>query len=267
MSTFNGKKVLITGGAAGIGKLMGQLVLQRGAELVIWDINQQKIDETVAELSKLGKVYAYRVDVSVLEHLQVAAKQVQTEVGVVDILINNAGIVIGKYFSEHSPDDIIRTMNINANAPMFTAQEFLPGMIKQNSGYICNIASSAGLISNPKMSVYAASKWAVIGWSDSLRLEMRQQKLNIGVTTVTPYYINTGMFDGVKSIVPILNPNKVANKIVRAIERKRIFLSMPWSVRFVRFGQGIFPIWFFDWFIGGVMGIYKTMEHFEGHKK
>ena len=85
------------------------------------------------------------------------------------------------------------------------------------------------------MSVYAASKWSAIGWSDSLRLEMKQLKKNIGVTTVTPYYINTGMFDGVKSIVPILNPEKVANQIIRGIESNKIFVSMPWSVGFVRF--------------------------------
>ena len=174
--------------------------------------------------------------------------------------------MVGKYFHEHSTEEIQRTMNINANAPMYITQEFLPEMIKANSGSICNIASSAGLISNPKMSVYAASKWSVIGWSDSLRLEMKSLNKNIGVTTVTPYYINTGMFDGVKSIVPILKPERVAKKIIRAIERKRPVLSMPWSMRFVRLSQGLLPIWFFDWFVGKVMGIYSTMDHFTGRK-
>ncbi len=267
MKTFVGKKVLITGGAAGIGKIMGRLALQRGAELIIWDINPLKIDETVAELSPLGKVHGFQVDVSNWEQVRKTADAVKKNIGVVDILINNAGIVVGKYFHEHTEKEILQTIDINTNAPMLITQQFLMDMIQQGSGHVCNIASSAGLISNPKMSVYAASKWAVIGWSDSLRIEMQQKKTNVGITTVTPYYINTGMFDGVKSIIPILNPEKVAQKIIRAIERKRIILSMPWSMRFVRFGQGLFPIWFFDWFIGGVMGIYKTMEHFEGHKK
>jgi short-subunit dehydrogenase len=158
-------------------------------------------------------------------------------------------------------------MEINANAPMLVSLEFLPDMISRNSGHICNIASSAGLISNPRMSVYASSKWAVIGWSDSLRIEMQQLKKNIGVTTVTPYYINTGMFDGVRSLVPILKPEKVAHKVIRGIEHNRIFVSMPWSVHFVRFSQGLLPIWLFDWFVGGVMGIYKTMDHFTGRRQ
>ncbi|NOU17248.1 MAG: SDR family oxidoreductase [Bacteroidales bacterium] len=266
MSKFKNKLVLITGGASGIGKIMGRIALQKGAKLVIWDINQLMLDATTAEFSNLGEVYKFIVDVSSPEQIQSAAENVRTNIGIVDILINNAGIVIGKYFDEHSYNDIKRTMDINTIAPMLITNEFLPAMKKQNFGHICNIASSAGLISNPKMSVYVASKWAAIGWSDSLRLEMKQLHQNIGVTTVTPYYINTGMFDGVKSIVPILKPEKVAKKVIRGIERNLPFVSMPWSMRFVRFGQGVMPIWFFDWFIGGVMGIYKTMEHFEGHK-
>jgi len=260
------KNILITGGASGIGKIMGRIALQKGANLMIWDISQERIDETISEFSNIGIVTGMKVDVSDNEQVKIAAKKVKENFGVVDVLINNAGIVVGKYFQDHSIYDIKRTMDINALAPMMITYEFLPEMIKQNSGHICNIASSAGLISNPKMSIYVASKWAATGWSDSLRLEMKQQKLNIGVTTVTPYYINTGMFNGVKSIVPILKPEKVAKRIIRSIEKNQVFLSMPWSVRFVRFGQGLLPIWFFDWFIGGVMGIYRTMEFFEGHK-
>ena len=82
-------------------------------------------------------------------------------------------------------------MQINTNAPMYVCIEFLEDMMNQNSGHICNIASSAAIVSNPKMSVYAASKWAITGWSDSLRLEMKQLRKNVNVTTILPYYINT----------------------------------------------------------------------------
>lgn len=267
MNTLKGKRVLITGGASGIGKIMGRLALESGAELIIWDINSSMLEETRKELSGIGIVHIYTVDVSSAEQISSSATQVKEKVGGIDVLINNAGIVVGKYFHEHTSNDILKTMEINANAPMLVSLEFLPGMISRNSGHICNIASSAGLISNPRMSVYASSKWAVIGWSDSLRIEMQQLRTNIGVTTVTPYYINTGMFDGVRSLVPILKPEKVARKIIRGIERNRIFVSMPWSVHFVRFSQGILPIRLFDWFVGGVMGIYKTMDHFTGRKQ
>jgi short-subunit dehydrogenase len=265
MSNFKGKRVLITGGASGIGKIMGRLVLERGAELIIWDVNKKNIDETFAEFTKLGKVATYCIDVSKIDHVIEAAARVKIEVGKVDILINNAGIVVGKYFHEHNHADIANTIHINTLAPMYVTLEFLPEMMNLGKGHICNIASLAGLISNPKMSVYAASKWSVIGWSDSLRLEMKKLKTHVHVTTVNPYYINTGMFAGVKSIIPILEPEKVAEKIIKAIENDRISLSMPLSMRFLRFFQGLLPISWFDLIAGKWLGIYRTMDNFTGH--
>ena len=94
MSQLKGKKVLITGGASGIGRLMGKLVLQKGAELIIWDINPTSISETVAELQILGKVYTYQLDVSDINQIKQTAAKVKSDCGRVDILINNAGIVV-----------------------------------------------------------------------------------------------------------------------------------------------------------------------------
>jgi all-trans-retinol dehydrogenase (NAD+) len=267
MTKFSGKTVLITGGASGIGKLMGKLVLEKGGSLIIWDIDPGNIRESLQELRPIGKVIAYEVDVSNPPQVIEAAAKVKEEEGVIDILINNAGVVVGKYFHQHSVLDIDRTMKINASAPMHITAQFLKDMMEQNSGHICNISSSAGFTSNPRMSVYAASKWALLGWSDSLRLEMQQLGKNVYVTTVTPYYIDTGMFAGVKSKVPILDPEKVARKIIKGIEKNKIIVSMPWSMRFVRFFQGLFPIWLFDWFVGKVLGVYSTMDHFQGRRK
>ncbi len=261
---FKDKTVLITGGASGIGKIMGRLVLEKGATLIIWDIDRKNLDHTLTEFLALGSASGDCVDITNFDLVKETATKIKDRFGFVDVLINNAGIVVGKYFHEHSRDDIQRTMNLNANAPMHLTLELLGEMMLRNSGHICNIASSAGLISNPGMSVYVASKWALTGWSDSLRIEMTQLNRNIGVTTVTLYYINTGMFDGVKSKIPLLDPGKASAKIIRAIENRRIYMSMPWSMQFVRFFQGLLPIWFFDWFVGKVMGVYSTMEYYKG---
>ena len=160
-----------------------------------------KAADSVGKILAWGQLpvggWRFKVDVSNLNQIQENAKKIKRDIGVVDVLINNAGIIVGKYFHEHSTADVVKTMEINANAPMLITKEFLEDMLNRNSGHICNIASSGGLISNPKMSVYVASKWSVIGWSDSLRIEMKQMNKNIGITTVMPYYINTGMFDGV----------------------------------------------------------------------
>ncbi|SHG31955.1 Short-chain dehydrogenase [Flavobacterium segetis] len=268
MRNLENKIVLITGGASGIGRIMVRLLLERKAKVIIWDINQESIDETLLQFSDKGKVYGYNVDISKVEQIQETAKKVKQEIGVVDVVINNAGIIVGKYFNEHSLSDISKTMDINANAPMFITKAFLDDMLDQNSGNICNIASSGGIVSNPKMSVYAASKWSLIGWSDSLRLEMKQMDKKVNVTTIMPYYINTGMFDGVKSKIPILEPEVAALTIIKAIEKNKKMISIPGYIyRVTRFGQAVMSINVFDWFAGEVLGIYKTMEHFTGRKK
>lgn len=265
MNNFFQKNVLITGGASGIGKIMSRLFLDRGAQVIIWDINLSLINASLEELSLRGSISGYRVDIANQTALQDSFEQVKANHGMIDVLINNAGIVVGKYFHQHTQWEIKRSMDINALAPLYITRLFLPDMMAQNRGSVCNIASSASYISNPKMSVYVASKWAIFGWSDSLRLEMKLLKKNIDVTTVTPYYIDTGMFDGVRSIMPILDPEKVAKKIVRGIALGKPIVSMPWSIHFVRFFQAIFPIRFFDWFVGDVLGVYKTMDDFKGH--
>ena len=261
------KTVLITGGASGIGKIMARLMLERNAKVIIWDVNQSRLEETISAFSNLGVIVGFNVDISNIKQIQETAKKVKQEHGSVDVLINNAGIIIGKYFHEHSTLDITKTMDINSNAPMLITMEFLEDMLNKNSGHICNIASSGGLISNPRMSVYVASKWSLIGWSDSLRLEMKRNNKNINVTTIMPYYISTGMFDGVKSKIPILEPEATALTIVKAIEKNKKMLTIPGYVyRSIKLGQAIMSINLFDWFAGSLLGIYKTMDHFIGHK-
>ena len=267
MKNLTGKTVLITGGASGIGKIMARLMLERKAKVIIWDISQANIEDTKTSFSNDKEVFYYKVDISDLSQLEETARKVKQEIGVVDVLINNAGIIVGKYFNDHTVTDIAKTMEINTLAPMYVCREFLGDMIHQNSGHICNIASSGGLISNPKMSVYAASKWALIGWSDSLRLELKQMNKAVNVTTIMPYYINTGMFAGVQSKIPILEPEAAALRIVKAIEQNKKMLTIPGYIyRLTRICQGILPINTFDWFADKVLGIYKTMEHFTGRK-
>jgi all-trans-retinol dehydrogenase (NAD+) len=264
---FTNKTVLITGGASGIGKIMGRKILERGGRLIIWDINEKNISDILQELERIGFVKSWKVDISDRQQLISAANEVKQEIGKIDVLINNAGVIVGKYFHEHTEEEILRTMDINANAPMFVTQQFLQDMISNGGGHICNISSASGLLSNPKMSVYVGSKWAITGWSDSLRLEMEELKTGVGVTTVMPYYISTGMFDGVKSsIIPILKPEKAAEKIIRGIEQGKVFVKMPLIVQFVRLAQALLPLRVFDLVIGKGLGIYKTMAEFSGRK-
>lgn len=276
---IKGTNVLITGGASGIGRIMGRICLEKGASnLIVWDINQANIDKTEAELSDVkpaeagvskGQIHSYIVNVSDPQAIKSAYEKVKSEVGEVDILVNCAGIVRGNNtFDKQTVHDIDLTMDINANAPMYVALAVLPDMLRRNRGHICNIASAAGMLGVPKLSVYCASKWAVIGWTESMRVELKQARSNVRVTSVAPYFINTGMFDGVNSkVFPILDPEKTAAKIIRAVEVGKSFRGIPFAYHFIRIWQGLLPNFLFDFIFGKVFGVYSVMDHFTGRRK
>ncbi len=276
---IKGINVLITGGASGIGRIMGRICLEKGASnLIVWDINQANIDKTEAELSDVkpaeagvskGQIHSYIVNVSDPQAIKSAYEKVKSEVGEVDILVNCAGIVRGNNtFDKQTVQDIDLTMDINANAPMYVALAVLPDMLRRDRGHICNIASAAGMLGVPKLSVYCASKWAVIGWTESMRVELKQARSHVRVTSVAPYFINTGMFDGVNSkVFPILDPEKTAAKIIRAVEVGKSFRGIPFAYHFIRIWQGLLPNFLFDFIFGKVFGVYSVMDHFTGRRK
>ena len=267
MTRIKDECVLITGAGSGIGRIMGRLALERGArKVIVWDHNERNIAATLEAYAAPQRTAAYRVDVSDPQQLSDTYARSVAECGEIDILINCAGIVTGnKTFEQQTFGEIRRTMDVNATAPMLLTRLALPGMLARNEGHVCNIASAAGMISNPRMSVYVASKWSVIGWSDSLRIELQEARSRVRVTTVAPYYIDTGMFRGVQSpLVPILDPEKTARRILRAIERNRNFRGIPWGFHLIRLAQGLLPTSWFDRIIGHWAGIYHAMDHFTG---
>lgn len=276
---IKGKNVLITGGASGIGRIMGRICLEKGAaNIIVWDISQSNIDITETELGNVrpkgkgvrqGHLHSYVVNVADANSVSGSYLKVKKEVGDVDILINCAGIVRGNStFDRQTVQDIRVTMDINSNAPMYVALAVLPDMLARDCGHICNIASAAGMLGVPKLSVYCASKWAVIGWTESMRIELKQAGSNVKVTAVAPYFINTGMFDGVDSkVFPILDPEKTAGKIIRAVEAGKSFRGIPFAYHFIRIWQGLLPNVLFDFIFGKIFGVYSVMDHFTGRKK
>ncbi|MEV0433351.1 MULTISPECIES: SDR family NAD(P)-dependent oxidoreductase [Nocardia] len=273
MESVAGKRVLVTGAAMGLGKLFAEHAVREGADaVVLWDINEIALRETAAQLSAQGgKVHQYVVDVSSQDSIRENAEAVRKEIGGIDILVNNAGIVRGNtYFWEtENRADIDKTMAINSLAPMYVTLEFLPGMVAgAGQARILNIASSAGLVANPRMAVYAASKWAALGWSDSVRLELEQAGHDhVKVTTVCPTYINTGMFDGAKGILftPMLEQNDVVDTSWREMKNGGALVVLPWTSRMNRALTGLLPIKIRDLYLNAV-GVYHSMDQFTGRK-
>ena len=151
---------------------------------------------------------------------------------------------------------------------MYVARAFLPGMIAGSGECrVVNLASAAGLTANPRMAVYAASKWAVIGWSDSIRLELKQAGYDhVKVTTVCPYYVNTGMFDGAKSapLLPILDPDHVVEETWKTMCAGGSFVVLPRTVMLSEVLKGLVPIGVRDFIADNIIGVYHTMEDFTG---
>lgn len=187
----------------------------------------------------------------------------------VDILINNAGIVYNGTVEAHSADALERTFAINTVSHFYTVQAVLGEMKRKNSGHIVTIASAGGLVGTPGMSAYSASKFAAIGFEEALRGEIKASGKHIYTTIVAPYYINTGMFDGVQTrfswLLPILDQEIVSRRIFNAIQKRKKRIIMPRFVYLV-FPLRLLPVSLFDW-LSDFFGITRSMNHFKGRPK
>ena len=183
MSDIRGRHILITGAASGIGRLMALKLAALGGRVTAWDINAEKLQTVVGDLRAAGgePAQGFLCDVSKREVVYEVASQTMAAAGPVDILINNAGIVSGKRFLDLPDEKIEATFAINTLSLFWVSKAFLPGMVERNRGHVVTIASASGLIGVAKLTDYSASKWAAMGFDESLRVELRQSApSNIG---------------------------------------------------------------------------------------
>lgn len=262
---FPGQTVLISGGGSGIGRLMAEGAAARGARVIIWDLSAEA-GESVAQgiRERGGEATAQRVDVTDRDAVNLAAQ----EVGGVDILVNNAGIVSGKRFAEMDHESIERIYAVNVLSLYWMTGAFLPGMRERGNGAVVTIASAAGLVGVARQTDYSATKFAALGFAESLRMELAKERAGVDSIVVCPYYISTGMFDGVTTrfprLLPILQPDDAATRILDAIETGRHQLMMPKLVRALPLMR-ILPTSLFDRAMN-VLGVNATMDGFTGRK-
>jgi len=269
MKNVNDKVILITGGASGLGRLMAFDFARRGARVVVWDLQSRALKELEKEAAGEGLPITGMVcDVTNKSAVYRYAKTVLKKVGPVDILINNAGIVSGKTLLETPDAKIEKTMQVNTLALFWTVKAFLPAMLERNSGHVVTIASAAGLIGVRGLADYCASKFAAVGFDEALRMELHRQKSRIKTTVICPFFIDTGMFAGVKTrfplFLPILKPVTAVKRIIRAILKNRKRLIMPafaYSVLLLR----CFPLGMLD-AVADFFGISHAMDEFKGRE-
>jgi len=218
------KKAIITGGSRGLGKATAIAFAKKGIDVAITGRNEKKLIETVKELENLGVNATYEIfDVGNYKEVQTGIKNILATLGSVDILVNNAGIAAFGSLNEMEVSQWEAIMQTNVMGMYYVTKEVLPYLIEKNEGDIINISSTAGLNGNANTSAYSASKFAVIGMSQSLMKEVR--KNNIRVCTLTPSTISTdmaldlGITDG--NVEKVLQPEDFAELIVAGLKLPR----------------------------------------------
>lgn len=233
--TIKNKNIVITGGSSGIGENVAVKVAQIGARPILLARSKEKLMKICDDMNQKTSINCmyFQVDVSDFEQVEFVFKQIAEKIGRIDILLNNAGFGIFDAFHEADFEDIQKMFEVNVLGLMACTKAVLPSMMARNSGHIINIASQAGKLATPKSSGYSATKHAVLGFTNSLRLELA--KTNIYVSSVNPGPIETNFFsiadksgNYVKNVERfMLNPDFVANKIVQLMEKPKRELNLP----------------------------------------
>ncbi len=263
MKNFKGKTAVITGGAGGLGLAVGLRLAKGGATIALWDVNESRLNEAEAAIKKAGgKARGYVVDVTDYAAVERAADKVRADLGPVDILDNNAGIVHAADFLDADVKDLGKIIDVNLRSYFWCTKVFLPGMVERGSGHIIMIASAAGMVGTPGMASYSATKHAVVGFGESLRLELRKSgDTGIGITIVCPSLIKTGMFKGAKAprLTPWLTTDAIADKIISGVKANRAYVREPFMVKLLPLLKAVPSVKWMD-FLGDFTGLNETMD-------
>ena len=272
---LKGKTAIVTGGAMGIGLATSKRLINEGCTVTIWDMNETEMGKAKAELENLGgNVFTYKCDVTDKARVLQLVEQAKIDMNQIDILINNAGYVKGGDFLDHPVESWERTIDVNLNALIYSIHAVLPQMYERNSGHIVNISSAAGILGVAGISVYAATKWAVWGLTESMRFEAwNRGKKGVKWTSIHPSYLAQGLFEGAKLnflgnlIVPLVkNHDVIAKAIVNnALKKGKYVVRRPRSLRLSIILRGILPDYVFQKMLV-MMGVHTSMHGFKGRE-
>ncbi|MCX2932721.1 SDR family oxidoreductase [Mycobacterium sp. CVI_P3] len=231
MDNIRGKTIAITGAARGIGFATARALAQRGARVVIGDRDVALEESAVAQLSKLGPVSGYPLDVSDPESFATFLDKARADGGGhIDILINNAGVMPVGPFLDHSDQAVRTAVEVNFYGVLTGCRLVLPEMLRRRAGHIVNIASMAGMMAVPGQALYAGTKFAVVGLSTALSDEYAGQ--GVQISCVMPSFTNTELIAGTKATgaTKPVQPEDIAAAVVKTLDKPKTAVSVPsWS--------------------------------------
>lgn len=237
--SLQGKVVVITGAARGIGRATAAALVAEKARVVIGDLDADLARRTAAEFG--GDTVGLGLDVTDHDAFRAFLDDVERDVGPIDILINNAGIMPAALFEDETEDSTRRQIEVNFLAPLFGTREAIRRMRPRGRGHIINVASMAGVVPTPGASTYSATKHAVVGLTESVAWELRGSGIDIGC--VLPVLVNTDLASGIARTRAsrTIEPAVVAAEIVKALHRPRVRIYAPASMGPVTKWSGLLP--------------------------
>lgn len=268
MRDVKGKIAFITGAGMGMGRLFAEKFGAEGARLVITDVNPEVLEKARAELAGAGRdVTAYVLDVADRQAVYAVAKRTAAEVGTVQILVNNAGVVFKGDLLETDDAQIAKTYDVNVLAHFWLYKAFLPGMIAAGEGHVLTMASASGMMGIAGLAPYSSSKWAVIGLCESVRYEMLKAKQNVKFTIVCPGYVATGMFAGAKAplFTRFLSPERMVEAAYRGFLRDKVYVVEPFGAKFTPLLQALLPKRSFDR-LQSYLGVNRSAQNLTGRQ-
>jgi short-subunit dehydrogenase len=257
-------RVLITGAGHGLGLAIAEAFARAGAQVIVTDRDPERV---AAAVGQLPGSRGYTMDVLNVEQIADVRSRLSAEHGPPDILVNNAGVVFGGPFLGVPLAQHLTTVNVNLSGVIAVTHCFLPDLLARPTAHLVNIASASAVIALPNATTYAATKWAVLGFTESLQEELRLLgHHHIGVTALCPGYIATGLFTGAKPgrLAGWLTPTQVAAATVRAVEKRREFVMLP---RLLRVLYAATAGWPRSWYKGlcRTFGVSSSMMGWQGH--
>jgi short-subunit dehydrogenase len=267
MHALRDRVVVVTGAARGIGLALARRFAAEGSILALADLDGEALAEAVRSLRGGGTtVRGYALDVTDFDSVSTFREQVLADAGAVDVLVNNAGVVFGGAFRQVPLEKHRTTFDVNVMGVVHCTYAFFDDLAARPEAHVVNMSSASGLIPLPWAATYAASKWAVLGFSDSLRRELESTgRRHVRVTAVCPSYVATGLFAGAKApfLSRILTPERVADATVRAVLRNRAAVLLPWLVRVTPILKGILPRRGFE-AVSDLLGATGSMREWRG---
>ena len=235
MTNIHEKNIVITGASSGIGEKIALKVAQKGGRPILLARSEEKLAAICANINKQFPVHAsyYTLDVSNTNQVKEVFAKIYQEVDFIDILLNNAGFGVFDMVHEANMADIDQMFQVNVIGVIACTKEVLPSMLEKNRGHIINVASQAGKLATAKSSAYAATKHAVLGFTNSLRMEVATS--NIKISAVNPGPIETAFFNTadksgnyVKNVQKyMLSSETVAEKVTGLILHPKRELNLP----------------------------------------